>query len=172
METICYFMNTILPKPLLIGSEIDERWFKGPFPQLKLLPPKAKGKRFEEIGEYILKSKGFTVEKSKSTDYDRLINGEKYEIKGSTITKGANNKFSFLQIRPNQEYDYLMLESFWFYGKITFHKIPKKNVDEFVKLGVFKKQHGGNKAKSGTYIYNGSLDIFEDFKWFEVQIDA
>ena len=161
---------TLSPE-LLAGTEVDSRWANGPFMGLKLMPAKAKGKRFEQIAQAVLETRGHRVERPLTSDHDRRVDGRKYEIKGSTITKGSDSVFSFLQIRPAQDYEYLLLETFWFDGTIKYYRIPKSDVVAFVELGVFKKQHGGNKAESGTYCYNGELAPFQDHYWFTVRVD-
>jgi hypothetical protein len=137
---------------------------------IKLMPAKAKGKRFEQIAEAIFRQRDLTVDKPTNTDHDRIVNGDKYEIKGSTITKDSDETFSFLQVRPAQDYDFLILETFWFDGTIKFHKIPKASVYALVSSRVFKPQHGGNNGNSGTFCYNGNLDIFAEFFWFETKV--
>lgn len=159
-----------LKEELLQGIEVDPRWASGPFLALKLMPAKAKGKRFEQIAEAVLTVQGHRVEPPLNTDHDRQVDGKKYEIKGSTITKGSEDVFSFLQIRPAQDYEYLLLETFWFDGTIKYHRIPKDTVIAFIELGVFKSQHGGNKGHSGTYCYNGDLTPFQSHFWFEVKV--
>lgn len=159
-----------LSNDLLAGSDVDPRWAHGPFMGIKLMPAKAKGKRFEQIASSILTARNHQVDRADSSDYDRLVDGQKYEIKGSTITKGTYDVFSFLQIRPNQEYDFLMFETFWFDGTIKFYRIPKSQVEPMIEAGIFKKQHGGNKAKSGTFCYNGNMEPFASYFWFEVQV--
>ena len=159
-----------LSSELLAGSDVDPRWANGPFMGIKLMPAKAKGKRFEQIASSILISRNHQVGRPDSSDYDRLVDGDKCEFKGSTITKGTDDVFSFLQIRPSQEYDYLVFETFWFDGTIKFHRIPKSQIQPMIEAGIFKKQHGGNKAQSGTYCYNGNLEPFAAYFWFEVQV--
>jgi hypothetical protein len=57
MFVLKYAMNNIiLPPNLLLGSEIDPRWASGPFLDIKLMPAKAKGKRFEQIATFILQN--------------------------------------------------------------------------------------------------------------------
>lgn len=163
-------MKTQLSAGLLEGATIDPRWAAGPFMGIKLMPAKAKGKRFEEIAEELFQKRGHAVNKPVSSDHDRIVDGEKIEIKGSTITRGSDDCFSFLQIRPAQDYDHLVLETFWFDGTIQFFKIPKASVVSMIEQGIFKKQHGGNRAESGTFCYNGNLIPFQGFHWFTVQI--
>lgn len=161
-----------LPSHLLEGSDIDSRWATGPFLKIKLMPPKAKGKRFEEIAENIFKLRKFDVSKAQNTQHDRIVNGSKWEIKGSTVTKGTDDGFSFLQIRPSQDYDFLILETLWFDGRIQFFKIPKSDINLLIERKVFVKQHGGNKAQSGTYSYNGPITPFQEYFMFEYKVIA
>lgn len=160
-----------LPNEFLDESLIDPRWSLGPFYNLKTLSAKTKGKRFEQIAQFIFEQKGFIVEKAKNTDYDRIVSGEKLEVKGSTITKNTDDCFTFLQVRPDQEYDFLVLETFWFDGTIKFFKISKEKVLDMIDAKFFKKQHGGNKAKSRTFCFNGNMNQFEDYLWFQVKIE-
>lgn len=111
------------------------------------------------------------VEKATSPEYDRVVDNQKMEIKGSTITKYSDDRFSFLQIRPDQDYDLLVLETFWFDGTVKFYKVDKQSIDMLIRNNVFKKQHGGNKAESRTFCYNGTMEPFEKWFWFEVKID-
>lgn len=160
-----------LPNSFLCESDVDVRWAKGPFYNLKMLSAKTKGKRFEQIAEFVFVSKGMAVKKPTNTDHDRIVNDEKIEVKGSTITKASDDCFSFLQIRPDQDYDFLALETFWFDGTIKFYKVAKSDVMTLIEDGVFKKQHGGNKAESRTFCYNGDMKPFEKYFWFEVKVE-
>jgi hypothetical protein len=160
-----------LPVSFLSDSPIDSRWFAGPFYNLKMLSAKTKGKRFEQIAQFVFESRCLVVDSPDSSDHDRIVSGEKLEVKGSTITRGTDDCFSFLQIRPDQDYDFLVLETFWFDGTIQFHKISKETVIKMIGLGIFKKQHGGNKAESRTFCYNGNMLPFSDHYWFDVKID-
>jgi hypothetical protein len=159
-----------LPQQLLEDVDIDIRWTSGPFMGLKLLPPKAKGKRFEQISHSVFEQRGMLVEKPETSDHDRIVNSEKFEIKGSTITKGTDGMFSFLQIRPAQDYQYLVLAAFHFDGTIKYYKMSKSTILEFIAARIFKPQHGGNAGNSGTFCYNGTLEPFKDSFWFEVQV--
>jgi hypothetical protein len=160
-----------LPSSLLTESVVDERWSKGPFMNLKTMSAKTKGKRFEQIADFIFCEMGMEVRKAESSDYDRIVENHRVEIKGSTITKGSDDWFSFLQIRPNQDYDFLVLETFWFDGTVKFYRLNKKTVIDLIGAKIFKKQHGGSKAESGTFCYNGTMQPFEKWFWFEVKVD-
>lgn len=161
-----------LPTEFLDESSTDQRWLSGPFYNLKMLSAKTKGKRFEQIAQYIFEQKGLIVEKASNTDHDRIVSEKKLEVKGSTITKGSDDCFSFLQIRPDQDYDFLVLETFWFDGTIKFFKLSKEIVLNMIDTNLFKKQHGGNKAESRTFCYNGNMTPFENYFWFQVKIET
>lgn len=157
---------------LLESSDIDPRWARGPFFSLKQLPPKGKGKRFELIAESVFTQQGMDVRPPLSTDHDRIVDGLKIEIKGSTVTKGSDDCFSFLQIRPAQDYDFLVLEAFYFFGLIEYYRIPKQDIAELIQSKIFKSQHGGNEGNSGTFIYNGPMTPFAKYFWFKVKVPA
>jgi len=157
-----------LPPELLAANDIDPRWNQGPFADLKRLPAKAKGKRFEQIAQRVFESRGHAVGRATNKDHDRLVDGHKYEIKGSTITKGSNDCFSFLQIRPVQDYDFLVLETFWFDGSIRYYRLDKPQINNLITDGTFVPQHGGRKGNSGTFSYNGNLRPFDSYYWFEI----
>ena len=162
--------NIQLSPGLLDGSDIDPRWSLGPFGLLKLMPAKAKGKRFEQIAQDIFERRGMTVDRPTNSDHDRIVDGVTCEIKGSTITKDSDDTFSFLQVRPAQDYQFLILETFWFDGTVKFHRIPKAEVHALVANRTFKPQHGGNNGNSGTYCYNGPVSAFDEWFWFEVKV--
>ena len=141
---------------LLNEDTVDARYINSPFKDLKNLQSRSKGSRFEKIASGIFKALGHTVQKPESTDYDVLVNGKKYEIKGSTLAKGTN-VFSFLQIRPDQDYDYMMFMMF-FPEDLEVLLLNKQQVLDCISKNIFKKQHGGKKAESGTYCFYGTRD--------------
>lgn len=138
---------------LLLPEDPDPRYVNSVFCHLKGLGAKQKGKRYEKITEDVLRKIGFKVEKPTSSQHDRIINGRKVEIKGSMLARDSNT-FSFLQIRPNQEYDAIFFSMFY-PDEIIIMEMDKKQIVENVKAGVFKSQHGGKSGNSGTYCYYG-----------------
>lgn len=165
-------MQTMTLSPnLLLAEDIDSRWINSPFVNLKNMLPKQKGKRFEEIAHSVFEQRGMNVVSADNTDFDRYVDDVKIEIKGSMVTKGTDNGFSFLQIRPDQNYESLVFECFHFDGTIEYYWIEKNDIDTLISDKVFKKQHGGNKAESRTYIYNGTMDTFKEWFWFSVKIE-
>lgn len=142
----------------LLAPEIpDPRYIGTPFEHIKLMGPKVKGSRFEKITDCILKKLGHSVVAPNTTDFDRIINKKRTEIKGSLLDKGKKPKFSFLQIRPNQEYDQILFAMFY-PDKVDLVVMPKSLVVKHIENGVFKKQHAGKKGESGTYAYYGTTE--------------
>lgn len=145
---------------LLQPEDRDTRYDDSPFKHIKAMGAKQKGKYYELITENVLSQIGYTVEKPVNTDHDRIINGVKTEIKGGTLNKGTD-VFSFLQIRPDQDYQELMF-TMCYPHKLVITKMDKNAVNNCVKRGVFKKQHGGNKGNSGTFCYYGNAETLEE----------
>ena len=151
-------MNLIeMIDPMLLEPEDrDVRYDNSPFKNIKAMGAKQKGKYYELITENVMSQMGYSVSKPVNTDHDRIIDGVKTEIKGGTLNKGTE-VFSFLQIRPDQDYDELVF-TMCYPQKLVMMKMTKEQVMNHVASGVFKKQHGGNKGNSGTYCYYGNME--------------
>lgn len=157
-------MEMCIPDSFLSVEDIDPRWNNSPFRNIKIMGAKQKGKRFEQIIRFLMEG-----QKTISTDNDMQIDNSLFEIKGSTVTKGTDKSFSFLQIRPNQKYDYLLLSAFHYDGTIEIYKIPKQDIYSLIGK-VFKKQHEGKSGTSETYCYNGTMEPFSKYKFMERKI--
>ena len=144
---------------LLAEEPEDPRYADSPFRHLKKMHAKQKGSRYEKITECVLGKIGYDVVKPDSTDYDRIIDGHKVEIKGSTLIKDKN-KFSFLQIRPDQDYDFIYFSMFY-PDRLVIMAMTKDKIKENISLKIFKEQHGGEGADSGTYYYYGNAESLE-----------
>ena len=118
--------------------------------------PKQKGKRYELITADVYSKLGYKVTKPENTDHDRIINDIKVEVKGSTLNKGKDF-FSFLQIRPAQDYAKVAFAMFY-PQELVIMELTKDQVKQAIKDGHMKKQHGGNKAESGTFCYYGNRE--------------
>jgi hypothetical protein len=149
-------MIELIDPLLLLPEEIDSRYMNSPFRHIKLMGPKQKGKRYENIAESVLTKIGFSVIKAENTEHDRIINGIKTEIKGSTLNKDCDN-FSFLQIRPDQDYKQMFFVM-CYPNELVIMKMSKKTIQKNIDSGIFKKQHGGNKAESRTFMYYGNKE--------------
>lgn len=144
---------------LLAEEPEDPRYADSPFRHLKKMHAKQKGKRYEKITECVLKKIGYKVSKPTSTDHDRIVDGIKVEIKGSTLVKDKNF-FSFLQIRPDQDYD-VMYFSMFYPDRLVIMAMNKVKINENISHRIFKEQHGGEGADSGTYCYYGNAESLE-----------
>lgn len=151
----------LIDTELLTEDIIDPRWESSPYYKLKLMKAKQAGSRYEKIAKNILEKLGHNVEKPTSTDHDCIVDGKKMELKGSMVNKGTDDRFSFLQIRPAQDYEVIGFLCIYF-DRVEFHTMTKDEVLAKIEQGVFGKQHGGNKANSGTYCYNGAIENLID----------
>lgn len=149
----------LVDKELLLEEEEDPRYANSPFRYVKRLQAKQKGKRYEEITRSVIRKLGYIVKSPKSSDYDMIVENERVEIKGSTLNKNTEN-FSFLQIRPDQEYDKIYF-TMCYPNELVIMEMTKDKIMENIRLKHFKKQHGGGKANSRTYLYYGNKETLE-----------
>ena len=135
---------------------------------------KKKGAAFEKLVTEILTDQGYIVEKSKgTTDYDRLINGQRVEIKGSLgwVTDGKITHYRFQQIRQSQDYD-IVLFVFLTPDEVILKGCTKEVAMEKLSFQDEKgfyphNQHGGKRVNSGTFCIDttpGELDWMIDFE--------
>lgn len=155
-------MNLIdLINPNYLTEEVfDPRYENSIFCNLKKMSPKPKGARMEMIVRDILTHMGYTVESPTSTDHDVIASGHKYEIKGSTLAKNTIN-FSFLQIRPEQDYESLIFTMFY-PDELVMMVMDKPTIIKNIEKGIFKSQHGGKKGNSKTYVYYGNKETLQE----------
>lgn len=149
-------MIQLIDAELLVEEKLDERYVNSPFKHLKNIPAKQKGSRFEKIVSNVLTKVGHTIQGPENSEHDRIINGVKTEIKGATLVKKKNH-FSFLQIRPEQDYQ-IMIFAMFYPNELVLMKMEKEQITKNVELGIFKKQHGGKKADSGQFCYYGNRE--------------
>lgn len=140
---------------LLEEGVTDARYKGSPFEELKKLPPKQKGKRMELIVKSIFDKMGFIVEEPLSSDHDAIFAHQLCELKGATMVSTLSKPtFSFLQIRPLQDYDKIIF-SLFYPEKLVIMEMEKEDVINCVNDKVFKKQHEGKKGMGGTFCYYG-----------------
>lgn len=152
-------MNNLIDSNHLLPEPEDARYVDSIFRHFKALGAKQKGKRGEIITRDVLSKLNFLIESPVSTDHDMILDGVKCEIKSSTLGKNTEN-FSFLQIRPDQDYDKLIFSMFY-PDELVIMSMEKSDVLRNIEEGVFKKQHGGNKAESRTFLYYGNFDTLK-----------
>lgn len=133
---------------------IDQRYKDSPFRHLKMMAPRGKGSRFEKIAKSVFEKLGKNVTRATSSDHDAIIDFQKAEIKGSTLIRNKN-MFSFLQIRPDQDYDIIVFVMAYPH-ELKMITMSKSVVVKNIENGTFLKQHGGSKANSRTFLYYGN----------------
>jgi len=89
-------------------KHINKKWTDKPLYLIKILPNSNKGDLAEDFIEAYCKELGFEVEEKKSNkgDYDKKINGKKFEIKFAT--EDLSGSFQFNHIRMDFKYDWLI----------------------------------------------------------------
>ncbi|HLC72163.1 MAG TPA: hypothetical protein VJH37_01110 [Candidatus Nanoarchaeia archaeon] len=111
-QTIPTQPNSPNPLALLIKvakeKHIEKKWENQPLYLIKILPNTSKGDLGEDFIEAYANVLGFVVEEKKNRkgDYDKKINGKKFEIKFATEDKSGS--FQFNHIRMDFKYDYLI----------------------------------------------------------------
>jgi hypothetical protein len=83
-------------------ERVEDHWKTSPFGWIKTKPSRQVGSIGELLVERFCLAKGFTVQRSGNSDFDRLISGIRVEIKFSTLWEGGF--FKFQQLR-DQGYD-------------------------------------------------------------------
>ena len=156
IKTMEMEMIELIDEQYLVPEDRDTRYDISPFKHIKAMGAKQKGKYYELISKDVLEKLGFSIKKPENTDHDSIVNGVKTEIKGSTLNKNKDG-FSFMQIRPNQDYDQ-MLFSMFYPDDFVMMVMPKRKVVENIKNGTFKPQHGGKKGDGLTFIYYGNVE--------------
>tara|TARA_B100002019_G_scaffold73669_1_gene63639 strand:+ start:9646 stop:10176 length:531 start_codon:yes stop_codon:yes gene_type:complete len=129
-----------------------------PFRVYKEMSSKRKGKFFEKLVSEYCKHLGFAVTRPKQSEYDRIINGRRVEIKGSMLW-GGGDQFRWQQIRTGQDYDVIIFLAMY-PDRVEMYSSTKQEVDEFVSAqdenGFWKyNQHGGKTVNSGTFFLDG-----------------
>jgi hypothetical protein len=136
-----------------------------PFRVFKEMSSKKKGRYFENLVQEYLSKQGYEVKRSKNSDYDRIVNGKRVEIKGSLLW-GDGTHFRWQQIRPRQDYDVVCFVAF-FPNRVEFHGATKREVCYNIEVQDEKgfwtfNQHGGKRVNSGTFAIDG---FPKDFPW-------
>lgn len=85
-------------------TKTADPWIESPFGWIKSRPSRQVGAIGEQLVAGWCAAKGLDVVRSRNSDADRIIHGQRLEIKFSTLW--ASGGYKFQQIR-NQEYDYL-----------------------------------------------------------------
>jgi len=160
------FQNTETNKAIV--ERKNKNPYKGtPLESFHSLSSKAKGMFFEKLVEEVAKSEGWKVSRGGSSDYDRMIGGQRIEIKGSFLW-GEGTNFRWQQLRTAQDYDKVIFVAAY-PDRIEFFEADKATVKENVEVQDSRghwtyNQHGGKRVNSGTFFLDG---FPEDFPWME-----
>lgn len=159
-------------------KRIEERISKCPyegsaFEGLKSLSSKAKGSEIEKLVEECVRTTQpeavFT--KNVNSDHDRVIDGVKYEIKGSFLWKGIET-FRWQQIRPDYDTDYYIFVAIY-PDRAEFYQAAKQDVEDYVIVKDAEgnwpyAQHGGknkdSKLRPDTFWITGRPSDFPFMK--------
>jgi hypothetical protein len=163
------FAKTTVYKTI-VKSKLNDPYENSSFKELRNLSSRKKGLEMEKVFELIAKSYGFEVAKfindgTSKSDYDRVCQKKKIEIKGSFLWEGANT-FRWQQIRTNQNYDYVVFLAFYPEEVKCFYA-SKEDVIANLEVQNSKgewihNQHGGKNTNSGTFYMDG---VPSDFSW-------
>ena len=145
MSNLIALVNDLHVEP----ASTVKMWENSIFRHLAVAHPKTKGTRFEAIARDILKKMNYKVQDRESVSHDCIIDGSKTEIKGSMLNTGTGN-FSFLQIRPQDDYDQIVFLCFR-PDRLTVYSMSKEGILNAIKEGHLRKQHGGKRGDGITY---------------------
>ena len=157
------------------NQDVDtDPYLNSPVKLFKDMSSKKKGAAFERLVQEILTEKGHSVQKPKgTTEYDRLVNNKRFEIKGSLgwVTDGVISHYRFQQIRRGQEYDivlFLFLTPDEIILKGCTKEVAMTHLDYQDENGFYPhNQHGGKTKNSGTFCVDtmpGDLDWLVDIE--------
>jgi hypothetical protein len=145
----------------------QDPYINSPFSVFKNMSSRRKGAAFERIFEEYMVDLGADVQKPVNSEHDRIVNGVKVEIKGSTLW-GEGSHFRFQQIRANQDYDIIVFISV-FPDRIEFHCADKETAMKKLQIqdeegNWVHNQHGGKTKNSGTFF----IDCFpNEVDWMD-----
>lgn len=127
----------------------DTSWAGSPFAWLTAWPSsRTRGAVFESVVHRWCEGMGLRVERAKDGDADRVINGRRFEIKGSTAWGAA---YKFQQLR-DQDYDAVIC-----LGVSPFDAhcwmIPKGEILARWAAGEIRSRHGGRRGRDTAWLW-------------------
>ena len=129
-------------------DDFDQRYLNSPFQHLCYCPTRHKGQIYEKIVKHILE-KNHCVHPPKDTIYDLIVDGNKIEIKGAVLGKNSSNHFTFLNIKPKNNFDDILF-LFLFPFNLFILKLTKEQLME--SINKFKPQ------KNDSFIITTTVD--------------
>jgi hypothetical protein len=134
-------------------------------PIKRISSPKAKGSVGEKLVTEVMSNLGHRVTKPKSTDYDRMIDGHRCEIKLSCAWDDAPDNWCWQQIR-DQEYDRIIFVGI---NPDGFHLwwATKADLEKYVIGRNECRQHAGKDGGQELYWLRGPRQgWFKDMESF------
>lgn len=130
-------------------ADEESEWLGSPFAGIRARPSRQVGVIGEKLVAGFLATKGFDVSRSPDTQADRIINGERAEVKFSTLWKGGFYKFQQLR---DQNYRFAVC-----LGVSPFDAhcwvIPKSTILAQWRAGQgLRSQHGGRKGTDTAWL--------------------
>lgn len=130
-------------------TDQDQAWIGSPFAWIKTRPSRQVGVIGEKLVAGYLATKGFDVVRSPDSQADRIINGERAEVKFSTLWKGGYYKFQQLR---DQDYRFVVC-----LGVSPFDAhcwvIPKPTIKRKWGAGDgLESQHGGRAGRDTAWL--------------------
>ena len=127
----------------------NDPWAGSPFEWLKNIPSsRTKGKAFEELFAEWCAACGLTVVSSPDSDADRIVNGLRIEVKGSTLWQ--NGGYKFQQIR-DQNYTIIVCLGISPFDAHCW-AVPKATVMQWWQNGNIRSQHGGSSGSDTAWL--------------------
>jgi hypothetical protein len=126
-------------------------WKGSRYEGLAFAHPKQKGAAGERIVQDVCNSIDTDCTKARNTGHDRIIEGIPTEIKSSFCNEDTE-KYSFLQIRPAQDYEQILFVTIH-PDFIHMYLMSKDIVYNLIDEGKITPQHGGRGGNSGTFSY-------------------
>lgn len=132
-------------------------WENSPFLKFYLNKNgKQRGTWGERYFKEMCKLYGVKVEPSDNAGHDGKFNGIKIEIKTNSSSGVGNNlKINWAQIRPSQDYEF-MIGQVVTPSEIVYFRFSAEDIKKIISEGKIGNQHGGKAVLSGTYILNKS----------------
>ena len=147
-----------------IHGRLEDPYADSPFKIYREMSSKTKGKYFEAFVEEYCENLGWKVERAKNTtEYDRVVNNYKVEVKGSTVWAGKKPHFRWQQIRPEHCYDIMVFVAVY-PDRMEFYSCTKEEIVDYVTNQNWLNQHGGKTKNSGTFFIDGFPEDFPFFK--------
>ena len=129
-------------------SRASGTWTGSPFEWILGCPSRQKGAIFEALVAGWCDAKGLNVSRTGDSDADRIIEGMRVEIKGSTLWKAGRYKFQQLR---DQNYDCAICLGISPFDAHCW-TIPKDEIMRRWRSGEISSQHGGSTGTDTAWI--------------------